>query len=194
MYGGKSMADIKEILSSAGIEIPNDKYEDFDKEFRKSYKSQAELNKLKEKSEMLEKQLNDANTTIASFKELDVESIRKQAEDWKSKYEKAEQDYSKKLYKNALQNKFNSIKFSSNSARDMIFDKALSSDIKFENDEIKGFDEFIKSIKENDPAAFYDEEQSQPSFTRPISKASKITGDPSKMDFQTYKLWRSENF
>lgn len=42
-------------------------------------------------------QLSEANTQIENFKGMDVDSIKKAADDWKAKYEQAEKDYSNKL-------------------------------------------------------------------------------------------------
>lgn len=45
----------------------------------------------------LKTQLAEANTTIEGFKALDVDGIKKAADDWKAKAEKAEQDAAAKI-------------------------------------------------------------------------------------------------
>ena len=52
--------------------------------------SEAEYNALQEKLASTEKQLSEANTTIQSFKDMDIEGIKKSADDWKQKAEQAE--------------------------------------------------------------------------------------------------------
>ena len=42
-------------------------------------------------------QLTEANKQIEDFKSMDVDSIKKAADDWRAKYEQAEQDYKGKL-------------------------------------------------------------------------------------------------
>jgi Phage minor structural protein GP20 len=46
----------------------------------------------------LKDQLADANKAIEAAKELDVEGIKKQADEWKIKCEKVEEDAKKKIY------------------------------------------------------------------------------------------------
>lgn len=45
----------------------------------------------------LKTQLADANKAIEDFKGLDIDGVKKAADDWKAKYEQAEKDYSAKL-------------------------------------------------------------------------------------------------
>lgn len=188
------MSDISEILSNSGIEIPEEKRESFLKEFRTSYKSVAELDKLREKKESLETRINELNDVVSGYKKIDVDGLKQQVNDWKEKYENIDKEYAAKINKQILTNAFNKFKFSSNTARAGIFNSALSSDkIKFENDSVVGLDEFMKAMKEQDPQAFIEEEEKResPKYSRSISNASKEAfGDPSKMDFNTYKKWR----
>lgn len=45
--------------------------------------SEAEYNALQEKYEDAKRQLAEANTTIQSFRDMDIEGIKKSADDWK---------------------------------------------------------------------------------------------------------------
>lgn len=188
------MADIVEILKDSGVEIPEENKESFLKEFRASYKSTAELDKIKEKKESLEARISELDKVVDGYKKVDLEGLKKEISDWKEKYENADKEYTAKFNKQILTNAFNSFKFSSNTAKEGIFSKALSSDkIKFENDTVKGLDDFIKDMKEQDPNAFVveQEEQQAPKYSRSISnKSNPAYGDPSKMDYNTYKKWR----
>jgi hypothetical protein len=188
------MSDISEILKSSGIEIPEEKREAFLKEFRTSYKSVAELDKLREKKDSLETRINELNDVVSGYKKIDVDGLKEELNSWKEKYENVDKEYAKKINKQILTNAFNKFKFSSNTAKSGIFNTALNSDkIKFENDTVVGLDEFMKSMKEQDPQAFIEEEEKKdsPKYSRSISNASKeVFGDPSNMDFNTYKKWR----
>lgn len=192
------MADISEILSNNGIEIPEEKKESFLKDFRASYKSAAELDKIREKKESLESRITELDEVISGYKKLDIDGLKSEIDSWKNKYEEADKEYTSKINKQILNNAFSKFNFSSKTARDGIFKEAFSSDkIKFDNDNVIGLDEFIEIIKQNDPKAFAEEikEEEAPKFTRGIqNKSSKINGDPSKMDFKTYKKWRKENY
>lgn len=191
------MQNITEILKTYEIEIPEEKKESFLKDFRNSYKSSAELEKLKEKNSNLEKTLNEYNTTIENYKKVDVEGLKNELKEWQDKYENANKEYTEKINKNLLEKEFSKFKFTSNTAKNSIFNQAFNSEkISFDGDKVNGIDDFIQVIKEQDPNAFVieQEEEEKPKFTRGISSAnSKIQGDPSKMDFETYKKWRNSN-
>lgn len=191
------MQDITEILKTYEIEIPEEKKESFLKDFRNSYKSSAELEKLKDKNSNLEKTLNEYNTTIENYKKVDVEGLKNELKEWQDKYENANKEYTEKINKNLLEKEFSKFKFTSNTAKNSIFNQAFNSEkISFDGDKVNGVDDFIQVIKEQDPNAFVieQEEEEKPKFTRGISSAnSKIQGDPSKMDFETYKKWRNSN-
>lgn len=191
------MQDITEILKTYEIEIPEEKKESFLKDFRNSYKSNAELEKLKDKNSKLEKTLNEYNTTIENYKKVDVEGLKNELKEWQDKYENANKEYTEKINKNLLEKEFSKFKFTSNTAKNSIFNQAFNSEkISFDGDKVNGIDDFIQVIKEQDPNAFVieQEEEEKPKFTRGISSAnSKIQGDPSKMDFETYKKWRNSN-
>jgi len=49
--------------------------------------------------------LENANKEIASYKDMDIEGIKKSAEDYKTKYETAENDYKAKIAEMELNNK-----------------------------------------------------------------------------------------
>lgn len=188
------MADILDILKENGVEIPEDKMENFNKEFRTSYKSVHELDKIKEKRDSLETRINELNDVISGYKKIDVDGLKNEVNAWKEKYENADKEYAKKINKQILTNAFMNFKFSSKTAKNGIFGAALNSDkIKFENDTVVGLDDFIKEMKESDPEAFVSEEEKKetPKYSRSITNVSKEAyGDPSKMDFNTYKKWR----
>ena len=191
------MQDITEILKTYEIEIPEEKKESFLKDFRNSYKSSAELEKLKEKNSNLESTLNEYNTTIENYKKVDVEGLKNELKEWQEKYENANKEYTEKINKNLLEKEFSKFKFTSNTAKNSIFNQAFTSEkISFDGDKVNGIDDFIKIIKEQDPDAFVieQEEEEKPKFTRGIASTnSKNLGDPSKMDFETYKKWRNSN-
>lgn len=192
------MEDISEILKKHDIEVPEEKKDDFYKEFRSSYKSTAELDRLREKKDNLESTLKEYNSVIDNYKQIDIEGLKSEINTWKDKYEQADKEYKEKINKNILSREFEKFKFSSNTAKESLFNKALKSEtIKFEDNNVQGIDSFFEEIKKNDPTVFVSEEPEEepPKFTRQISnKTNKITGDPSKMDFKSYKEWRLQNF
>lgn len=70
--------------------------EDIDKkisaEIGKGFVAKADFNAVNEAKKAAETQLADANKTIAGYKEMDIDAIRKSAADWQAKAEQAQKD------------------------------------------------------------------------------------------------------
>ena len=66
-------------------------------EQKKAEKVIQERDSYKLKAESLETQVNDANTEIQKFKDMDIDGIKKAADDWKETAEKAKADSDKQM-------------------------------------------------------------------------------------------------
>lgn len=108
--------------------------------------------------------LDEANKQIQNFKDMDIDGIKRAAEEYKKKYEDAEQEYTKKLAEletdNALKDKLSGIKFTSDYARRGVFDEIKAKGLKYENGNFLGFDDALNAIKTANPNAFNDEKPS----------------------------------
>ncbi len=72
------MKNITEILSVLGIQIPEDKKADFDKEFAENYKTIADYDKQKMKLEQAQNDLSTARTQLEGFQDVDVSDLKAQ--------------------------------------------------------------------------------------------------------------------
>lgn len=94
------MADIFEMLKEAGVEIPADKKDAFNKEFRKTYKSEGEISKVTEKLEAdmdnWKQRAETAEETLKKFDGVDPETMKSEVEKWKLEAEKTKQEYERK--------------------------------------------------------------------------------------------------
>lgn len=61
------------------------------------YESKTDYDTLSEGKKDLESRLNEANKTIEDFKVLDIEGVKKSAEEWKEKAKQAEQEAGEKI-------------------------------------------------------------------------------------------------
>jgi len=88
--------DIFEMLKNAGVEIPEDKKEAFNTEFRKAYKSEAEVTKKVSAAEKdrdnWKERAETAEETLKGFEGKDFDGITKDRDAWKEKFEKLEAD------------------------------------------------------------------------------------------------------
>lgn len=129
-----------------------------------------ENEKLKTEKEGLETQLTEANSKIEGFKEIDIDKIRAEVDEWKEKYEtdtkNLKDSLTQKDYDYKVQELTNGLKFSSNGARKSFINDLKEKNLKLEDGKLLGFDDFVKSYQENDPNAFMNEQSnSDVSFT-----------------------------
>lgn len=129
-----------------------------------------EIEKLKTEKEGIETQLTEANSKIEGFKEIDIDKIRAEVDEWKEKYEtdtkNLKDSLTQKDYDYKVQELTNGLKFSSNGARKSFINDLKEKNLKLEDGKLLGFDDFVKSYQENDPNAFMNEQSnSDVSFT-----------------------------
>ena len=172
------MKNIYEILKSFGLEVPEDKKEEFDKLLNENYKTQAEVNNLNGKLSKAEgerdalqvKYNNDIkqrDTDLADLKQkladagTDAETLKNlqtEFDNLKTNYANAQADYQKELnkqaYEFAIKEKTNGLQFTSNSAKKAFLSDALAKNLTMDNGNILGFDDFVNAYKEQDAGAF----------------------------------------
>lgn len=146
----------------------------------------------------LKQQLNNANKQIDDFKEMDIDSIKKTADEYKQKFEQAQKEADTKIkemqYNSDLTEYMKTLKINdevhAENLKKMIKDKKLP----FENGKLIGGDDVVNMYKEKYPSVFKNEEDI-PNFasSTPGTNQNFVSGDPDKMDFATYKKWREQN-
>lgn len=125
---------------------------------------------LREERDNLKTQINDANKEIQSYKDMDIDSIKKSAEDWKTKYEEMEANQKaekEKSIRNERTNAFfNDIKFASESAKAGVIAQFNAKDFKYDEETNKflGASEWLNDLKEKDSGAFLSD-VANPKFT-----------------------------
>ena len=118
----------------------------------------------------LQKQIDDANKEIQSYKDMDIDSIKKSAEDWKTKYEEMEANQKAEKEKSVRNERtnafFNDIKFASESAKAGVIAQFNAKDFKYDEETNKflGASEWLNDLKEKDSGAFLSD-VANPKFT-----------------------------
>lgn len=159
--------DIFEMLKEAGVEIPADKKDAFNKEFRKTYKSEGEIKKVTEK---LEQEIGDwkqkaetAEETLQKFEGIDPAEIKKELEEYKRKAANAEKEYADKIaqrdFEDALRTEMENYKFTSEAAKRSVMADIREAGLKLKDGKILGLSDLIGQMKEKDASAFVDEQQ-----------------------------------
>ncbi len=99
-------------------------------EIGKNFVSRNDFNTKNESVKDLTQRLEEANKQIDAFKEMDIDSIKKSADEWKEKAEKAEKDAEARVkeleHDNLLREKMSGLKFTSEYAKKGVFDEIKS--------------------------------------------------------------------
>lgn len=132
----------------------------------------------------VKQQLSDANTTIQSYKDMDIDGIKQSAKDWETKYTQETQKLTAQLAAqertHAMDMFMGNYKFSSKPAENGVRAEFEKKNFTLEDGKFLGGDEFMKSIMENDDykGAFvfdddgdseddsHEEEEGKPFFAR----------------------------
>lgn len=196
------MADIFGMLKEAGVEIPADKKDAFNKEFRKTYKSEGEISKVTDKLETdrdnWKQRAETAEETLKKFEGVDLETMQTELATWKAKAENAEKDYAaqiaKRDFEDALKEEIGGYKFTSEAAKKAIMAEIREAGLKLKDGKILGLSDLLAQMKEKDATAFVDEKQEQleagraKPFTGPLSG-----GNPSGKKVSPSELMKMKN-
>lgn len=115
-------------------------------------------------------QLKTANEEIKSYKEMDIDSIKKSASDWETKYKKLEEsqkaEKEKKIREERTNDFFKEVTFSSEMAKAGVISKFNEKDFKYdeESKSFQGAKEWLEDLKKNDANSFKSE-VANPSFS-----------------------------
>lgn len=159
--------------------VGNEVYEGLSDEIKKEYGEKdliindgnyipkAKFDSLNEQKKDLENQLKETNDKMQELSKVDTEELKQQIIDLQKKYEddtKAlNSKYEAREYDIKLNDYAKDLKFSSNSAKKTFMSDLKAKELKFEDDKLVGFDDFVNSYKESDPTAFMEEKEEEPS-------------------------------
>lgn len=168
---------MKKLVDIVGKEVYDGLSEEIKKEYAEkeliindgTYIPKAKFDSLNETKKDLENQLKETNDKMQELSKVDTEELKQQIIDLQKKYEEdtkaLNSKYEAREYDIKLNDYAKDLKFSSNSARKSFMNDLKEKELKFEDDKLVGFDDFVNSYKENDPTAFIEEKKEEPSVT-----------------------------
>ena len=164
-------------------------------EQKKAEKVIQERDSYKLKAESLETQVNDANTEIQKFKDMDIDGIKKAADEWKETAEKAKADADKQI----SQMKFDyalTAALTGAKAKNVKAVKALldMEGLKLNDDKIIGLDEQLSQIKADNDYLF-ESDTPAPTFVKGTNGGSGgISGKkPNEMTYTELCEYMAQN-
>lgn len=122
------------------------------------------------------KLLTDANKEIDGYKNMDIESIKKSADDWKQKYEDLEKQKVEEEYERKIDNYIGGLEINDEVHAEKLKSQIKEKELKFENDKLIGGDDIVKTYKEKYPHVFGNEQR---------LKGIKIVTGADKKDIET---------
>lgn len=128
----------------------------------------ADIQAEKDAAAAVQTQLETANTTIQSYKDMDIDGIKQSAADWQKKYEDAEKERKAQAYSDGL-DKFVQKQGMRNDIyaahlKQQLSDKQLKFD---DNGVLLGGDDVVKALRESCPDAFANSGKNQPHIVEP---------------------------
>lgn len=188
----------REFLKGLGLEdtvidqIMDENGKDINKANEKVKTLEAEVNNTKEL-------LTNANKEIDSYKSMDIEAIKKSAEDYKTKYETAEKEHQAQLsqieYDNKLGKYVDKLNLKNDIYKNAVISQIKEKGLKFDGDTLLGGEELVKGFKEQYADAFADIKP-KPNFadtTQGIGKPEITKEVFNKMGYQARLKLYNEN-
>ena len=127
------------------------------------YVSKEKYGELDTAKKGIEKQLKDANATINSYKEMDIDGIKKSAEDWEKKYNEDTQKLNQQIENDrktfAAERYIADQKIKSPLSRKAILQEFLAQTLEFKDGAFSGADEYMKKVREQYPDEFEQEQE-----------------------------------
>ncbi len=172
-------------------EILGDGYsEDVDKqvsaEIGKRFVSKNDFDTKNTELKGVKAQLDDANSTIQSYKDMDIDGIKQAAADWETKYnddtQKLKDDLAAANYGFAVKEAVSGLKFSSESAKKTFVADLTEKKLTLQDGKLLGLEDFTKAYQEADPGAFVPEDDDHtPIFSRGTGGSSGQGGGQMSM-------------
>lgn len=130
------------------------------------YVSKEKYGELDTEKKGIEKQLKDANTTIKSYKDMDIEKIKQSAADWETKYNEDTQKLQQQIENDrkafAAERYIAGQKIKSPLSRKAILQEFMSQNLEYKDGAFVGAEEYMKKVREQYPDEFEQEEEQKP--------------------------------
>lgn len=166
-------------------------------EQKKAEKVIQERDSYKLKAESLETQVNDANAEIQKFKDMDIDGIKKAADDWKEKAEQAQADADKQISEMKFDYALSAALTGAKAKNDKAVKALLDMDgLKFNDNDgkIVGLDEQLAQIKADNDYLFESDDPA-PEFVKGTNGGSGGVGGkkPSEMTYTELCDYMAQN-
>lgn len=133
----------------------------------------------------VKEQLTAANATIQSYKDMDIDGIKKSAAEWQQKYETDTKSLKEKLDAQATEfaarTYLSGYQYTDDLVKDAIYDKFMAKGFKRSEDgKFEGADSWMEEMKKNYPGSFAaSDPAADPAGTPPVGSGTPAPNSPS---------------
>lgn len=127
-------------------------------------REQEKLNEKVKELEIVNGQLKEANKTIKSYKDMDIDKIKQSSAEWEEKYNKAMGDLKTERESNLLDKLLSAV---NTHDADVVKGLLKKEELVFKDDNVLGLDKQIETLKKDKPYLFKEDEGAKktPTFT-----------------------------
>lgn len=177
------MPKLSDILGESYNSLPEEtktKYKDVDLVDSSEYVKKSLFDAKEGELSTTKDLLKEANKTIKSYEDTDIETIKKNAEDYKTKLEEANKTIEKQQKESAAKDLFSNYEFINERTKKSVLNEFLEKDFKLENDKFLGGEEWLKNLTETESDIFKQKDNPEgedtkkndgqkPQFTNPLN-------------------------
>ena len=177
--GSLSFAQFVEKLGGAGDKVKLVNLKDG------GYVGKDKFDAMQTERDTFRTQLETANTTIQSYKDMDIDGIKQSAKDWETKYNTDTQNLRDKLadmeYSHTVETAVAGLKFTSTAAKKAFVADLTAKKLTVQDGKLLGLDDFVNAYKQSDPSAFASENP-VPQFVKPSTPQQRTTDGQAEVD------------
>lgn len=141
----------------------------------------ADIQSEKDSAAAIQKDLDTANTTIQSYKDMDIDGIKASVEDYKQKLEQSEADRKAFEHKTKVSQYVKGLGLRDDVYEKHVIDLLLEKGLKFDGDKLIGGDDIVKTFRDSHADAFASAEP-KPQFVQSAPGAPSSSADDAFID------------
>ena len=114
----------------------------------------ADIQAEKDTAAAMQTQLDTANQTIQSYKDMDIDGIKASVEDYKQKYEQSEAEHKAFAYRTQMSQYVKGLHLKNDIYEKYVTDMLTEKDLKFDGGELVGAEKYVNEFREAHADAF----------------------------------------
>lgn len=167
---------IIEFLESVGVSLTDEQKTSIESKLTpdviSTVEAEKKVGKVQKELDATKEKLTSTEEALKEFDGVDADGLKKKIADLEEANKKKDEEYKaeieKKDYSEAIEKLTKDIQFSSKSAKKQFIAELMENPLQVRDGAVLGFEDYLKTVKENDPDSFVDESKgSAGKFTQP---------------------------